>query len=39
VVDQDENRDAPDRLQKVLEINKPLATAYYMKEDLRQLHI
>jgi transposase len=35
----DEARAEPDRLQKALEINKPLATAYYMKEDLRQLHI
>ncbi len=25
------------RLEKALEINRPLATAYYMKEDLRQL--
>lgn len=25
------------RLERALEINKPLATAYYMKEDLRQL--
>ena len=36
-----ENLDAtkgePSRLQKALEINKPLATAYYLKEDLRQL--
>jgi transposase len=35
----DESRAEPDRLQKALEINKPLATAYYMKEELRQLHI
>ena len=27
-----------ERLKQALEINKPLATAYYMKEDLRQLH-
>jgi transposase len=33
----DETRDEPRRLQKALELNKPLATAYYMKEDLRQL--
>ena len=36
-----ENLDAtkgePSRLRKALEINKPLATAYYLKEDLRQL--
>jgi hypothetical protein len=25
------------RLKQALEINKPLATVYYMKEDLRQL--
>lgn len=33
----DETKDEPQRLQKALELNKPLATAYYMKEDLRQL--
>jgi len=27
----------PQRLQEALEINKPLATAYYLKEDLRRL--
>jgi transposase len=27
----------PDRLRKALELNQPLACAYYMKEDLRQL--
>ena len=27
----------PDRLNQALELNKPLAIAYYMKEDLRQL--
>ena len=32
-----ENRDEPQRLQRALELNKPLATAYYMKEELRQL--
>ncbi len=26
-----------DRLKRVLEVNKPLATVYYMKEDLRQV--
>ena len=35
----DESRTEPQRLQKALEINKPLSIAYYMKEDLRQLHI
>jgi transposase len=30
-------RDEPKRLQQALELNQPLATAYYMKEDLRQL--
>jgi transposase len=35
----DENRAEPQRLQKALEINKPLAAAYYMKEELRQLHV
>ena len=33
----DPSRDEPQRLQQALDINKPLATAYYMKEDLRQL--
>ena len=33
----DESRNELQRLQKALELNKPLATAYYMKEDLRQL--
>lgn len=33
----DEKRNEKQRLQKALEINKPLATAYYLKEDLRQL--
>ena len=32
-----EERNEPHRLQKALELNQPLATAYYMKEDLRQL--
>ena len=31
------NRDKQKRLQQALELNKPLATVYYMKEDLRQL--
>lgn len=30
-------RDEHRRLQEALELNQPLATAYYMKEDLRQL--
>lgn len=30
-------KDEPGRLQKALAINQPLATAYYLKEDLRQL--
>jgi len=33
----DEKRNEPRRLQEALELNQPLATAYYMKEDLRQL--
>lgn len=33
----DPAKDEPQRLQQALDINKPLATAYYMKEDLRQL--
>ena len=33
----DAEKSEPDRLQQALEINKPLATAYYLKEDLRQL--
>ena len=32
-----ENRNEPQRLQEALRLNQPLATAYYMKEDLRQL--
>jgi len=30
-------RSEAQRLEKALELNKPLATAYYMKEDLRQI--
>jgi transposase len=30
-------RDERERLEEALRLNKPLATAYYMKEDLRQL--
>jgi transposase len=30
-------RNEPQRLQKALELNQPLATVYYMKEDLRRL--
>ena len=33
----DEDRNERQRLQAALELNQPLATAYYMKEDLRQL--
>ena len=32
-----EERNELQRLEKALELNKPLATAYYMKEDLRRL--
>ena len=32
-----ESKNEPQRLLKALEINRPLAVAYYMKEDLRQL--
>jgi transposase len=35
----DDSRKEPQRLKKALEINKPLAAAYYLKEELRQLHI
>jgi transposase len=33
----DERRGERDRLDEALRINQPLATAYYMKEDLRQI--
>ena len=33
----DEGRNEPARLAEALELNKPLASAYYLKEDLRQL--
>ena len=33
----DDTRNERRRLDKALELNQPLATAYYMKEDLRQL--
>lgn len=33
----DESRDEKQRLNKALELNHPLAIAYYLKEDLRQL--
>ena len=33
----DAQRDEQQRLQQALQLNQPLATAYYMKEDLRQL--
>ena len=32
----DEKKDEKQRLEEALALNKPLATAYYMKEDLRQ---
>ena len=32
----DEEKDEKKRLEEALALNKPLATAYYMKEDLRQ---
>lgn len=32
-----DDRDESKRLQEALELNEPLATAYYLKEDLRQL--
>ena len=33
----DDNRNEKERLESALSINKPLATVYYMKEELRQL--
>ena len=33
----DRQRDEPKRLKKALKLNAPLATAYYLKEDLREL--
>ena len=33
----DGKRSEPERLQEALQINEPLATAYYLKEDLRQI--
>jgi transposase len=33
----EDNQDHVQRLKKALDINKPLATVYYMKEDLRQI--
>jgi|SRR5688572_10738954 len=33
----DEDRDEQRRLQQALDLNRPLATAYYLKEDLRQI--
>ncbi len=33
----DAERDEPRRLQEALQLNAPLAAAYYLKEDLRQL--
>ena len=31
------DKDEPDRLQQALQMNEPLAKAYYLKEDLRQI--
>ena len=33
----DKNRNESERLQEALQLNQPLATAYYMKEELRLL--
>ncbi len=33
----DEEKNEKEQLEKALQMNKPLATAYYLKEDLRQL--
>lgn len=33
----DESKNEKERLEKALKVNKPLAIAYYLKEDLRQL--
>ena len=33
----DADRDEPKRLEEALELNEPLAAAYYLKEELRQL--
>ena len=33
----DETRDEPKRLREALKLNEPLATAYYMKDDLRRI--
>ena len=33
----DDTRDEPKRLQEALKLNEPLATAYYMKDDLRRV--
>jgi transposase len=33
----DDTRDEPKRLQEALRLNEPLATAYYMKDDLRRI--
>ncbi len=32
-----DNRNEPDRLKTALEINQPLSTVYYMKEEIRQI--
>jgi transposase len=33
----DAQKGEPERLERALELNRPLATAYYLKEDLRQI--
>ena len=35
----DETRNEHQRLQDAIQLNQPLAVAYYMKEDLRQLWV
>jgi transposase len=35
----DEDRNELQRLEEALRLNKPLATAYYLKEDLRQIRV
>ncbi len=35
-LDQDSDKDEPGRLHRALELNAPLATAYYMREELRE---
>ena len=35
----DESRNEPSRMEEALKLNKPLATAYYMKEELRRIWV